>query len=113
MRRLLSPAFFVLAGLMFFLPFVAVSCNIGPLRDTLEAFAPEGEEVPQLPTDDDITLFEYTKRNNRETGPALVGIEMQSPHDLAGLLDGVRSQDQWDTVLSTLEEAGLPIDEAR
>ncbi|WP_408896985.1 threonine ammonia-lyase IlvA [Nocardioides sp. R1-1] len=39
-----------------------------------------------LGPDDDITLFEYTKRNNRETGPALVGIEMQSPDDLAGLL---------------------------
>jgi len=39
-----------------------------------------------LGPDDDITLFEYTKRNNRETGPALVGIEMQSRDDLAGLL---------------------------
>ncbi|GAA1504985.1 threonine ammonia-lyase IlvA [Nocardioides humi] len=39
-----------------------------------------------LGPDDDITLFEYTKRNNRETGPALVGIEMQSADDLAGLL---------------------------
>jgi threonine dehydratase len=39
-----------------------------------------------LGPDDDITLFEYTKRNNRETGPALVGVEMQSPDDLAGLL---------------------------
>ncbi len=40
-----------------------------------------------LGPDDDITLFEYIKRNNRETGPALVGIEMQHPDDLAGLLD--------------------------
>ncbi|UUW90215.1 threonine ammonia-lyase IlvA [Pimelobacter simplex] len=39
-----------------------------------------------LGPDDDITLFEYTKRNNRETGPALVGIEMQSRGDLDGLL---------------------------
>lgn len=39
-----------------------------------------------LGPDDDITLFEYTKRNNRETGPALVGIEMQHRDDLAGLL---------------------------
>lgn len=39
-----------------------------------------------LGPDDDITLFEYTKRNNRETGPALVGIEMQSPDDLEGLV---------------------------
>lgn len=39
-----------------------------------------------LGPDDDITLFEYVKRNNRETGPALVGIELGSPSDLAALL---------------------------
>ncbi len=39
-----------------------------------------------LGPDDDITLFEYTKRNNRETGPALVGIEMAHRDDLPGLL---------------------------
>ena len=39
-----------------------------------------------LGRDDDITLFEYVKRNNRETGPALVGIELQSPDDLDALL---------------------------
>jgi threonine dehydratase len=31
-------------------------------------------------------LFEYTKRNNRETGPALVGIELARRDDLAPLL---------------------------
>ena len=36
---------------------------------------------------DDITLFEYVKRNNRETGPALVGIELAHPDDLSSLLD--------------------------
>ncbi len=36
---------------------------------------------------DDITLFEYVKKNNRETGPALVGIELASRADLAPLLD--------------------------
>lgn len=36
---------------------------------------------------DDITLFEYTKKSNRETGPALVGIELQSSEDLSGLLE--------------------------
>jgi threonine dehydratase len=40
-----------------------------------------------LGPDDDITLFEYVKRNNRETGPALVGIELGRPEDLAGLLE--------------------------
>ncbi|WP_231123319.1 threonine ammonia-lyase IlvA [Nocardioides sambongensis] len=39
-----------------------------------------------LGPDDDITLFEYTKRNNRETGPALVGIEMAHRDDLDGLV---------------------------
>lgn len=40
-----------------------------------------------LGPDDDITLFEYVKRHNRETGPALVGIELGSPADLPGLLE--------------------------
>ena len=39
-----------------------------------------------LGPDDDITLFEYTKRSNRETGPALVGVELGSPDDLPALL---------------------------
>jgi threonine dehydratase len=39
-----------------------------------------------LGPDDDITLFEYVKRNNRETGPALVGIELGTPDDLPPLL---------------------------
>ncbi|GJF15058.1 L-threonine dehydratase [Mycolicibacterium cyprinidarum] len=39
-----------------------------------------------LGPNDDITLFEYVKRNNRETGEALVGIEMGSASDLEGLL---------------------------
>jgi threonine dehydratase len=43
------------------------------------------EEV--LGPDDDIALFEYVKRNNRETGPALVGIELGRPEDLTTLLE--------------------------
>ena len=39
-----------------------------------------------LGPEDDITLFEYVKRNNRETGPALVGIELGAADGLAGLL---------------------------
>jgi threonine dehydratase len=39
-----------------------------------------------LGPDDDITLFEYVKRNNRETGPALVGIELGSADGLGPLL---------------------------
>lgn len=39
-----------------------------------------------LGPDDDITLFDYVKRNNRETGPALIGIELGRAADLDGLL---------------------------
>ncbi|CCF62709.1 threonine ammonia-lyase IlvA [Nocardia cyriacigeorgica] len=39
-----------------------------------------------LGPDDDITLFEYVKRNNRETGAALVGIELGAPEELESLL---------------------------
>jgi threonine dehydratase len=35
-----------------------------------------------LGPDDDITHFEYVKRSNRETGPALVGIELGDPTTL-------------------------------
>ncbi|OCS83382.1 threonine ammonia-lyase IlvA [Caryophanon tenue] len=39
-----------------------------------------------LGPNDDITTFEYTKKNNKESGPALVGIEVAHPDDYAGLL---------------------------
>ncbi|OGG53098.1 threonine dehydratase [Candidatus Kaiserbacteria bacterium RIFCSPHIGHO2_01_FULL_53_29] len=35
---------------------------------------------------DDITLFEYTKKNNRENGPALIGVELAKKEDLQPLL---------------------------
>src|SRR3989338_1563696 len=35
---------------------------------------------------DDITLFEYTKKNNRENGPALIGVELAKKEDLKPLL---------------------------
>jgi threonine dehydratase len=35
---------------------------------------------------DDITHFEYSKKNNREKGPALVGIEIQKPENLEPLI---------------------------
>ena len=46
-----------------------------------------------LGPNDDITLFEYVKRNNRETGEALVGIELSSAADLEGLLARIRGSD--------------------
>lgn len=50
----------------------------GALRGFLDEVLTETE---------DITLFEYVKKNNRETGPALVGIEIASRGDLQPLLD--------------------------
>jgi threonine dehydratase len=44
-----------------------------------------------LGPDDDITLFEYVKRSNRETGPALVGVELGRPEDLEPLLQRMAS----------------------
>jgi threonine dehydratase len=49
----------------------------GALRQFLEEILVEGE---------DIVLFEYVKKNNRETGPALVGIELEWAAGLDGLL---------------------------
>lgn len=40
---------------------------------------------------DDVTLFEYVKRNNRETGEALLGIQLGSAADLDGLLARMRA----------------------
>lgn len=39
-----------------------------------------------LGPNDDITTFEYTKKNNKESGPALVGIEVQDRADYESLL---------------------------
>lgn len=43
-----------------------------------------------LGPEDDVTLFEYVKRNNRETGAALVGIELGSASGLSPLLERMR-----------------------
>lgn len=43
------------------------------------------EEV--LGPGDDITHFEYVKKNNRELGPALVGVELASKDDFASLCE--------------------------
>jgi threonine dehydratase len=46
-----------------------------------------------LGPNDDITLFEYVKHNNRETGAALVGVELGSAEDLDGLLTRMHESD--------------------
>jgi threonine dehydratase len=49
----------------------------GALRHFLDEVLVQGE---------DIVVFEYVKKNNRETGPALVGIELERAADVDGLL---------------------------
>ncbi len=44
-----------------------------------------------LGANDDITLFEYVKKNNREIGPALVGVELAAKSDLAPLVERMAS----------------------
>ena len=46
-----------------------------------------------LGPNDDITLFEYVKRNNRETGEALVGVQLSSAADLECLLERMQTSE--------------------
>ena len=39
-----------------------------------------------LGPDDDITYFQFSKKNNRESGPVVVGLELKSPNDLSAIL---------------------------
>jgi threonine dehydratase len=43
-----------------------------------------------LGSDDDIVRFEYVQKHNKETGPALVGIELKSKEDYQSLLDNLK-----------------------
>ena len=54
----------------------------GALKDFLNVLGPS----------DDITHFQYTKKNNRENGPAMVGIELESPRDFQPLLNRMDAQ---------------------
>lgn len=49
----------------------------GALRHFLDDVLAHGE---------DIVVFDYVKKNNRETGPALVGIDIERAQDFGGLL---------------------------
>jgi threonine dehydratase len=57
---------------------VTFSQEPGSLRRFLDDVLVAGE---------DIVAFEYVKKNNRETGPALVGIELERASDLRGLVE--------------------------
>ncbi|RSL33766.1 threonine dehydratase [Salibacterium salarium] len=55
----------------------------GALREFLhEVLGPE----------DDITRFEYTKKNNKANGPALVGIELKDPNDYQPLIESLQKK---------------------
>jgi threonine dehydratase len=43
-----------------------------------------------LGDDDDITRFEYMQKHNKETGPALVGIELRKKEDYDTLLQNLK-----------------------
>ncbi|WP_042355861.1 threonine ammonia-lyase IlvA [Bacillus rubiinfantis] len=45
-----------------------------------------------LGPNDDISHFEYTKKNNRETGPALVGIELKDKADYGPLVQRMKAK---------------------
>jgi threonine dehydratase len=55
----------------------------GALREFLEKV---------LGPDDDITLFQYTKKNAIEKGPAIVGLEIRSPEDFEPLIGRMEKQ---------------------
>lgn len=46
-----------------------------------------------LGENDDITRFEYTKRNNRDKGPVLVGIELKYKEDYMPLIERMKEND--------------------
>ena len=48
----------------------------GALREFLDVLGPN----------DDINRFEYTKKNNKENGPALIGIELNRKEDYSDLI---------------------------
>jgi threonine dehydratase len=43
-----------------------------------------------LGPNDDIVLFEYIKTNNKEKGPALIGIETQNKKDLKAIINNLK-----------------------
>jgi len=54
----------------------------GALKDFLNVLGPN----------DDIAHFQYTKKNSRESGPALVGIELAQPEDFQALISAMDQQ---------------------
>ena len=45
-----------------------------------------------LSENEDIVLFEYIKKNNRESGPALVGIELKNKSDYQSMVSRMKER---------------------
>ncbi|MFL9830676.1 threonine ammonia-lyase IlvA [Flavobacterium sp. ST-87] len=45
-----------------------------------------------LGPDDDITYFQFTKKNNRETGPAVVGLELKNKNDIIAIKEKMENK---------------------
>ena len=59
-----------------------------------------------LGPNDDITHFEYTKKNYREKGHAVVGLEIKHEKDLAPLIDRMKENGFYDEYLNNKESLG-------
>ncbi|MGB1972165.1 MAG: threonine dehydratase, partial [Flavobacteriaceae bacterium] len=46
-----------------------------------------------LGPNDDITFFEYAKKNTRENAPAIVGIQLKSADDFTPLMERMKARD--------------------
>lgn len=49
---------------------------------------------------DDITHFEYTKKNSREKGSAVVGVELKDPNDLSSLMQKMKDRNFYGSYLN-------------
>ena len=56
---------------------------------------------------DDITHFEYTKKHNRDSGPALVGIQVQKKGDYEGL---IQRMEQYHISFQTVNDSAMLFD---
>ena len=45
-----------------------------------------------LGPDDDITYFEYSKKTNKDLGPALIGLELKNKEDIQPLIDRMNAK---------------------
>ena len=56
-----------------------------------------------LGPDDDIAYFEYHKKNSRNTGSAIIGIELKNPSDINSLITKMKKQNFFEDYLNEKE----------